>query len=90
VLAVARAEWARAARLSSVEEVLREAIGGTLPPSEYLKRDRDVAAAREALGEASFAATGELGRRLSLAAAVAFALGETAGEGNPPRRGQEP
>jgi hypothetical protein len=76
-VAVAQAQPERAARLFGAAEGLREAMGAPLPPSDRAEYDRDVAAARTALGEEAFAAAWQAGRAMSLDDAVAFALDET-------------
>jgi hypothetical protein len=71
------AEWAqaegqseRAARLWGAAESLREAIGEPLPPVDRADHERNVAAARAALGEEGFAAAWVEGRKMTVEQAV--------------------
>jgi tetratricopeptide (TPR) repeat protein len=64
----------RAARLFGTADALRAALGAPLPPRERARREQAVAALRDALGEAAFAAAWAEGRALSLEDAVALAL----------------
>jgi len=74
--AVGQAE--RAARLLSAAETLLDSIGLSLAAWPEVRADFDhyVAVARAQLDEASFAAAWAAGRQLTLAQAVAYALGE--------------
>jgi non-specific serine/threonine protein kinase len=64
-----------AARLAGAETVRREAIGTPVtPPAELERYERDVAAARDAMGEGPFAAALAAGQELPLEQAVAEAL----------------
>ena len=69
--ACSRGDFERAARLFGAAEVLRADIGAPIPPCEREDRDLGVAAAREGLGEASFAAVRS--RAATLEEAVALA-----------------
>jgi non-specific serine/threonine protein kinase len=71
-------DFCRGTRLLGAAEALREATAGVLPAWERADYERCVAAAREALGEAAFAAAWAEGRALSLDEAVAYALEEVA------------
>jgi len=62
------------ARLFGTAEALREAVGWQLPPVSRAAYERDVAAARAQLDEATFAAAWEAGRAQSLEEAIAEAL----------------
>jgi predicted ATPase/DNA-binding CsgD family transcriptional regulator len=62
------------ARLFGTAEVVREAVGLPLPPVSRAAYERDVAAARAQLDEATFAAAWKAGRAWSLDQAVAEAL----------------
>ena len=75
-LAVAEGRPERAARLRGTAEALREAIHTPLPPNEREQYDRDLAAVREALGEAAFAAAWAEGRRMSMEQVIEYALGK--------------
>ncbi len=74
-----QADPLRAACLWGGAEALCESIGAALPPVEQETYRRDVAQAREAVGEDAFAAAWEEGRALTWERAVEYALGE-AGE----------
>ncbi len=67
-----------AARLLGASEALLEAMGIVMHPVERSEIDRDVAAVREQLDEATFEAAWAEGRAMSLEEAVAYALGEDA------------
>ncbi|MGH2602335.1 MAG: ATP-binding protein, partial [Dehalococcoidia bacterium] len=69
---------ARAARLFAAAAAERERLGATLPPNVRRTHDRTVAAIREALGDAAFAAVWSEGQALSLEEAVARALTDPA------------
>lgn len=62
-----------AARLAGAAEVLREEIGATLSPQERARHERELAAVRATLGEASFAAAWREGRGMSIDEAVRHA-----------------
>lgn len=64
----------QAARLYGAAEALREAIGAPLHPSDSLRYERDVAAARAQLDETAWTAAWAAGRRMSTEEAVAYAL----------------
>jgi hypothetical protein len=64
----------RAARLWGAAAALREAIGAPLPPSEREKYEREVGAARAALGEEAFASAWAEGEAMTLEQAIAYAL----------------
>ena len=65
------------ARLFGATEALREAMGWPLPPVSRADYERDVAAARAQLGEATFAAAWAAGRALPLEQAITDALNAT-------------
>jgi predicted ATPase len=67
----------RAARLWGAAASLRETIGAPPPPCDRPDYERNVAAARAALGEKAFAAAWAQGRVLTWQQAIAYALGET-------------
>jgi predicted ATPase/DNA-binding CsgD family transcriptional regulator len=64
-IALACGEAERAARLLGAAEAYREWLGTTLVPGALPEYERDVAAARAALGEAAFVAAWDEGRRMS-------------------------
>jgi predicted ATPase/class 3 adenylate cyclase/Tfp pilus assembly protein PilF len=64
----------RAARIWGAAERLREELGAPLPPSERLRHDRQVAAARGAIGDdAGFGLAWQEGRALTLEQAIELA-----------------
>ncbi len=73
-VAGAQGQAASAARLWGAAEVLREAIGEPLPPSDRVRHDRDRAAVRAQLGEAAWAAAWAAGRAMPLERAIEHAL----------------
>jgi predicted ATPase/transcriptional regulator with XRE-family HTH domain len=73
-LAGAQGRWLEAAQLLGAAAVVREAHGALQRHSEQVLRDRTVAAAQVALGEAAFAAAWAGGRALPLDEAVPLAL----------------
>jgi non-specific serine/threonine protein kinase len=75
-LAMAEGHPAHAARLWGAAEALREPLGAPLLPREQEEHDDGVAALREALGEAAFAAAWAEGRSMSMEQALAYALEE--------------
>jgi predicted ATPase/DNA-binding CsgD family transcriptional regulator len=64
----------RAARLLGAAEALRKSVGIPLPPVNHADYERDVAAVRAQLDEATFAAAWAAGGALSLEQAIAEAL----------------
>lgn len=72
-LAIAWGQAERAARLFGTAAALREATGLPVDPACRAAQERDVAAARAALGEEAFAAGRASGAALPLAAAVSEA-----------------
>jgi hypothetical protein len=74
-LAGAQGRWQEAAQLLGAAAIVREANGFPLRRGERATRDRTVAAAQAALGEAAYAVAWAAGRALSLDEAVALALG---------------
>jgi tetratricopeptide (TPR) repeat protein len=62
---------AQAARLFAAADALREAIGFPVPVGRRGRRERDMTAAREALGEAAFMSLWESGRCIALDRVVA-------------------
>jgi predicted ATPase/DNA-binding SARP family transcriptional activator len=73
-LAVAEAQWERAARLFGAVERLGATIGAPMAPIERAECERDTAAARAALGEPAFAAAWAAGQALTLEETIAYAL----------------
>jgi non-specific serine/threonine protein kinase len=67
----------RTARLLGAVEVLREALNAPLSPADRADYDHNVAAARAALGEETFAAAWAQGRSSPLEQVIAYALGQT-------------
>jgi hypothetical protein len=81
-VALALARPGRAARIWGRAERLREEIGSALPPRERPRYDRQVAAARAALGDdAAFDLAWREGRAQTLEQAIALALEKTAERG---------
>jgi tetratricopeptide (TPR) repeat protein len=76
MLSVKEGRSEQAARLGGAAEALREVLGSRLPPNENEEYERNVAAAREALGEEVFAVAWEAGRAMTWEQAVAYALEE--------------
>jgi DNA-binding SARP family transcriptional activator len=64
-------------RLIGAAAALRRAIRAPLPPSRQTEQDEQLAALRQALGEAAFAAAWEAGQALTWEQAAALALDET-------------
>jgi predicted ATPase/DNA-binding CsgD family transcriptional regulator len=84
-VALARGQIEEAARLFGATEASHEALGVILRPDRRADLTLAVTRAREALGEATFAAAWQSGRRLPWVAAVAEAIQVTAGsEAIPP------
>jgi tetratricopeptide (TPR) repeat protein len=75
-LAARGREWERAARLLGAAAALRDAIGAPPAPHRREEGERELDAARAALGEESFAASWAEGRAMPLEQAVAYALEE--------------
>jgi len=73
-LAAAEAQWERAARLFGAAERLGETIGSLIAPIERAECERDMAAARAALGEPAFAVAWAAGQALTLDEMIAYAL----------------
>jgi tetratricopeptide (TPR) repeat protein len=76
VLAGAKAQGKRAARLWGAAEVLRKSIGTPLHPTERPDYDRSVAAVRSQLGEAEWEEAFAQGMAMSAEEAAEYALGE--------------
>jgi hypothetical protein len=70
---------ARAARLLAAAAIRREQLGFPLSDDDRAKVERDVAAARAALGECEFTAAWTIGRSWTLKEAVDVALEQSAG-----------
>jgi predicted ATPase/class 3 adenylate cyclase len=68
----------RAARLLGAAEALLEAANDYLAPADRAEYERDVAAARAQLDEATFAAARAEGRAMTIEQAVAYALEDSA------------
>jgi non-specific serine/threonine protein kinase len=73
-VAAARGQAERAARLLGAAATVRAASGLTAPVADRAQSEQDVAAAREMLGEATFAAAFAAGRALPLVVAAEEAL----------------
>jgi predicted ATPase/DNA-binding CsgD family transcriptional regulator len=91
-LLVARSEPGRAARLIGAAEAVLQTVGAAFAPAGRMSHLEAVAGARQALGEAAFAAAKDVGGRLTPEEALAEALGDAspAAPGGPGRRGVEP
>jgi predicted ATPase/Tfp pilus assembly protein PilF len=76
VLAAARGASERSARLLGAVDALRDVTGIRLEPGQVIEWERDVTAAREALGEEAFAAAWAAGRAMTLEEATCVALAE--------------
>jgi non-specific serine/threonine protein kinase len=83
---VERRRFERAARLLGAATTLADAVGIPLQPLEQEQFDRDIAAARAGLSDASFSQAWVAGRSLSVEAAVAEVL-EGTDSVNPASRG---
>ena len=70
------ASFGQATRMWGGAERLREEIGATLQPRDRLRYDRQVAAARAAMGDNAFDLTWQDGRAMTLEQAIRFALGK--------------
>jgi hypothetical protein len=66
----------RPVRLHAAAQALRDAIGKPVAPSRRAEHQRELAAARAALGKQAFAAAWAEGRAMTLEQAVAYALDE--------------
>jgi non-specific serine/threonine protein kinase len=77
-VAPAHAPPERAARLLGVAEALREALGTPMEPVLRAEYEREVAATRAALGEATFQTLFAEGRAMTLEQGVLYALQDTA------------
>jgi predicted ATPase len=66
----------QAAALWGAAAALREQIGAPLPPSDRETYERDVAQARQVMGEEAFTAAWEEGRAMTIEKAVEYALRE--------------
>jgi len=73
-VALARTWMERAARLFAAVEVLRAATGDPTSPAKRARYDRNVAAARAALGEDTFAAAWQAGQAMTAEETIAYAL----------------
>jgi tetratricopeptide (TPR) repeat protein len=76
--AVASAQPERAAQLLGAAEALRQVLGVPLPPSQQIRHGQLVARARSRLDAAAFAAAWAAGQAMTLEAATAYALGDSA------------
>jgi tetratricopeptide (TPR) repeat protein len=79
-VAIAGGEAIAAARLLGTSEVLVENTGGRLPPPDRRVYERNLAAARDQLGESAFAAARAEGRTLTPEQAVADMLAPSPAE----------
>jgi hypothetical protein len=70
-----QARWS--ATLLGAAEATREALGVTLWPANQIEHDRNVAAVRARLDEATFTAAWAEGRAMTMEQAIAYALAET-------------
>jgi predicted ATPase/class 3 adenylate cyclase/DNA-binding CsgD family transcriptional regulator len=77
-LAAVQGQPARSLRLAGAAAALREAIGSPRSPIDQAQLEHKLAPARQALGEATAAATWAEGQAMQLAQAVAYALAEAA------------
>jgi hypothetical protein len=77
-IAVAQAQFERAARLFGALDGLREATGQPRPPAERVAYERSVSAARSAIGERAFEAAWAEGKAMELEQAISYALEEEA------------
>ena len=75
-VACAQKQFEKATLILAAAAALHEAIGVPLPPCDRADCDRDVAAARAALGEEAFATAWAVGHAMTLEQAVAYALDE--------------
>jgi tetratricopeptide (TPR) repeat protein len=75
-LAATESRPEQAAALWAMTEVLREQTGAPMIPSEREEYDRDLAQARQALGEEAFSAAWVAGMAITKEQAIALALGE--------------
>jgi non-specific serine/threonine protein kinase len=75
-LAGRRRQWERALRLLGAAEGVALALGRSLPVALANEYQRTVDGARDALGEAAFAAAWAAGQALSLEQAINYALEE--------------
>jgi len=78
-----QSQSSRAARLGGAASALRESIGSPRSPAEQEEIDQQVAAVREALGEAAFAAAWDAGRAMTWEQAVEYALAGPDGDAEP-------
>lgn len=69
------------ANLAGAAAALREEIAAPLPANERCRHEKDIAAARAALGEAAFSGAFTLGRAMTWQQAAGFAL--TSADGSP-------
>jgi tetratricopeptide (TPR) repeat protein len=74
-LAVAESQDERAARLLGAIETLREDSGTVMPPLERKEHQSQIAAARRSMSNEAFERLFSEGRRMSMKAAIAEALG---------------
>jgi len=82
-VAQGQSQSSRAARLGGAASALRESIGSPRSPAEQEEIDQQVAAVREALGEAAFAAAWDAGRAMTWEQAVEYALAGPDGDAEP-------
>ena len=73
-MAGVQGQQVRAARLLGAVEALLEATNDHVDPADRAEYDRDVAAARAQLDEATFAAAWAEGRAMTMEQAMAYAL----------------
>jgi hypothetical protein len=85
MIAAATGQGTRAARLFGAAAALREAFGTSQQANDRALNERSIARAREHASEPAFSAAWDEGGRMSLEAALQYALGEE--EPQPPRRG---
>lgn len=75
-VAVGRGQPDRAGRLLGAAAALRAAMGTPIPPVNRPRHERDMAAARAALGAETFERLADEGRAMTAKQAVSYALGE--------------
>lgn len=73
LLAAARNEWERAARIAGAAEALRDSIGLHATPADLAMLERAVGPARQALGEPGFERSMAEGKAMTVPEALAYA-----------------
>ena len=90
ILASTQNQMERAARLMAAAESLYTPLRFEMPAAERREHDQTVEAIRIALGEESFTAAWEEGRKMTLEKAVEYALRESSSLSSPPRPQRKP